>query len=90
MKIVLETIPVWDAFRASDECPVCTLMEKAEKDALSYYLSSAIMTPEVRVETNENGFCPYHFILLSKEGKPQSLALLMDTYYGKDQEIFSP
>ena len=52
MKIVLETIPVWDAFRASDECPLCTLMEKAEKDALSYYLSSAIMTPEVRVETN--------------------------------------
>lgn len=90
MKIVLETIPVWDAFKREDECPVCALMERAEKDALSYYLSSAIMTPEVRVETNEKGFCPHHFLLLSQEGKPQSLALLMDTYYEKDKEYFAP
>ena len=58
MKVVLETIPVWDAFKKETECPVCALMEEAEKDGISYYLSSAIMTPEVRVETNDKGFLP--------------------------------
>ena len=53
MKVVLETIPVWDAFKKETECPVCALMEEAEKDGISYYLTSAIMTPEVRVETND-------------------------------------
>ena len=90
MKVVLETIPVWDAFKKETECPVCALMEEAEKDGISYYLSSAIMTPEVRVETNDKGFCPHHFILLSHGGKPQSLALVMDTYYEKNKESFSP
>ena len=90
MKIVLETIPVWDAFRSEDECPLCSLMEKAEGDAVSYYLSSAIMTPEVRVETNEKGFCPHHFTLLSEGGKPQSLALLMDTFYDTDKSLYAP
>ncbi|MGN1163596.1 MAG: DUF6062 family protein, partial [Candidatus Ornithospirochaeta sp.] len=90
MKIVLETIPVWDAFRKDDECPICSLMERAEEDAVSYYLSSAIMTPEVRVETNEKGFCPHHFNSLSEGGKPQSLALVMDTYYDRDKVLYSP
>ena len=90
MKVVLETIPVWDAFKKETECPICLLMEEAEKDGVSYYLSSAIMTPEVRVETNDKGFCPHHFLLLSQGGKPQSLALVMDTYYEKNKETFSP
>lgn len=90
MKIVLETIPVWDAFKEESECPLCSLMMRAEEDALRYYLSSAIMTPEVRVETNEYGFCPHHFLLLSQGGKPQSLALVMDTFYDKNKEVFAP
>ena len=47
MKIVLETIPVWDAFRASDECPVCTLMEKAENPE-DYYIR-VIMQEKIKL-----------------------------------------
>ncbi len=88
MKIVLETIPLWDALKENTECPVCSLMKAAEKDSIGYYLSSAIMTPEVRVETNRHGFCPVHFVALTERGNPQSLALLMDTYYGENEEHF--
>ena len=56
MKIQLETIPVWDGLKSGSECFICSLMKEAESDSIRYYLSSAIMTPEVRVETNTHGF----------------------------------
>ena len=61
MKIELETIPVWDGVKSESECFICDLMNKAEEDALDYYLGPAIMVPEIRVEINRKGFCPAHF-----------------------------
>lgn len=90
MKIVLETIPLWDALKKDTECPMCLLMKKAEEDSIAYYLSSAIMTPEVRVQTNRYGFCREHFDRLVKSGSAQSLALVMDTYYEENETVFSP
>ncbi len=87
MKIALETIPLWDALKENTECPICSLMKKAEEDSVRYYLSSAIMTSEVRIKTNTFGFCPHHYTLLSEEGNPQSLALTMDTYYGENERL---
>lgn len=88
MKVVLETIPLWDALRKDTECPICSLMKEAEEDSIRYYLSSAIMTSEVRMETNTYGFCPRHYSLLTEHGNPQSLALMMDTYYGENEKCF--
>ena len=87
MKIQLETIPVWDGVKEGSECFICTLMKKAEEDGIRYYLSSAVMTPEVRVEMNRHGFCPHHSALLAEAGKPQSLALAMDTYYEENKRV---
>ena len=89
MKIVLETIPVWDGVKRGEECFLCSLSEEAENDAVRYYLSSAIMTPEVRVETNTYGFCPHHMRALAEGGKPQALSLLMDTYYEENKKFLS-
>ena len=88
MKIQLETIPVWDGVKEGSECFICTLMKRAEEDGVRYYLSSAVMTPEIRVETNRDGFCSHHFQLLAEGGKPQPLALVMDTYYEESKRIF--
>ena len=90
MKLQLETIPVWDGVKEGSECFLCSLMKQAEEDGVRYYLSSAVMTPEVRVETNEKGFCPHHFHLLAEGGKAQSLGLVMDTYYDEDSRILGP
>lgn len=89
MKIVLETIPVWDSLKENKECLLCSLMKKAEEDSVRYYLSSAIMTPEVRVETNKVGFCPHHLNKLAFSGNPQSLALTLHTYYEENEKVFS-
>ena len=74
MKIQLETIPVWDGVKEGSECFICTLMKK----------------PEVRVETNTHVFCSHHFSMLAEGGKPQSLALVMDTFYEESKRILSP
>lgn len=84
----METIPLWDALNEKSECPICSLMKKAEEDSIKYYLSSAIMTSEVRIKTNTYGFCPHHYVLLTQSGNPQSLALTMDTYYGENERLF--
>lgn len=89
MKIQLETIPVWDGLKSGSECFLCSLMNDAESDGVRYYLSSAVMTPEVRVEMNREGFCPHHMDLLAKAGKPQALALFMDTYYEENRSSYS-
>lgn len=90
MKIQLETIPVWDGLKEGSECFLCSLMKEAEADGVRYYLSSAIMTPEVRVETNKHGFCKKHFTMLAEGNKAQSLGLVMDTYYEENKKSFSP
>lgn len=90
MKIVLETIPVWDGLNSNSECFLCSLMKEAERDALGYYLSSAVMTPEVRVETNTYGFCSDHMRQMALANKPQVLALIMDTYYEENKKSFKP
>ena len=90
MKIQLETIPVWDGLKSGSECFVCSLMKEAERDGIRYYLSSAIMTPEIRVETNRHGFCSKHFAMLAEENKAQSLGLVMDTYYEENKQSFYP
>ncbi len=90
VQLQLETIPVWDGVKEGSECFICSLMKKAEEDGIRYYLSSAVMTPEVRVEMNRHGFCPHHSAMLAEGGKPQSLALAMDTYYEENRKIFSP
>ncbi len=90
MKIVLETIPVWDGLKSGSECFICDLMKDAERDGIRYYLSSAIMTPEIRVETNTHGFCAKHFSMLAEENKAQSLGLVMDTYYEENKKGFYP
>lgn len=88
MKVQLETIPVWDGLKSDSECFLCSLMEEAEKDGIRYYLSSAIMTPEVRVRTNTYGFCPKHSRDLALAQKPQPLSLVMDTYYDENRKFF--
>ena len=90
MKIQLETIPVWDGVNSHSECYICDLMDVAEKHAVSYYLGSAIMVPEIRVEMNKTGFCPHHRESLLELKKAQSLGLIFDTFYEESKTLYKP
>ena len=90
MKEVLETIPVWDALKEDTECPICSLMMRAEEDALKYYLGPAVMVPEIRVQINSKGYCNDHWQKLAAMNKAQPLSLSLDTYYEESRKIFAP
>ena len=88
MKFELETIPIWDSLKENSECLICSLMEKAEKDSLEYYLGSSVMNPETRVQVNKIGFCSHHLDLLAKTNKSPSLAVLERSYMETSLKIF--
>ncbi len=77
MKYELQTIPVWKAFEAEPDCALCLLEQQSEERNVTFFLGHSIMTPEIRVQLNEHGFCRRHFhLLLAGEGKlGYSLAL---------------
>ena len=83
MKYELETIPVWDAYHAESECPLCLLRRKAERDFVRFYVGHSVMVPEMRVQVNDAGFCPAHFPMLLEGGNRLGLALITHTHVGE-------
>ncbi|MBP7401143.1 MAG: ABC transporter substrate-binding protein [Clostridia bacterium] len=81
MKEKIYTIPVNDAFRRNDrDCPLCVLREGLETQLLDYYLGPSLMEPDVRVSTNERGFCRTHANALhARENNRLGLGLMLHT-----------
>lgn len=80
-KYELETIPIWDAFDAETECPLCLLEERAQKRYLDFFLGNSVMVPEMRVEVNRTGFCRAHFVALwEASGNKHPLSLMVHTH----------
>lgn len=81
MKEKIYTIPVNDAFAASDTCPICTLEQTLNNQLLDYYLGPSLMEPDVRKTTNEKGFCRDHLSQLYKrEINRLGLGLMLHTH----------
>ena len=83
MKYELETIPVWDAYRADSECPLCLLLRRAEAEFVRFYVGHSVMVPEMRVQVNDAGFCRAHFPMLLAGGNRLGLALITHTHLGE-------
>lgn len=79
------TIPVNEAFEASAAdaslgCPFCRLYNKLEQDELELILGASMMEPDVRVKTNELGFCRDHFAMMLRRPKRLPLALMLESH----------
>ncbi len=74
------TIPVNEAFESNDGCPFCRLHETLEKNELDIIMGAAMMEPDIRIKTNEKGFCAHHFDLMLKMGNRLSLALMLESH----------
>ena len=79
------TIPVNEAFDASLAepscgCPICALYRKLEEDELSLILGGSMMEPDVRIRTNELGFCGTHFDKLFIRKNRLGLALILESH----------
>ena len=79
----LELSKVHDAYAAGGECPLCLLLDGAERNYLVSLQGARVMEPSVRVRTNRTGFCPEHTRRLYKGENKLGLALVTHTHLGE-------
>lgn len=77
------TIPVNEAFDEKCGCPFCRLYEKLEANEVELILGASMMEPDIRIQTNEKGFCGKHFQKLYLAQKRLPLALMLESHLEK-------
>ena len=94
------TIPVNEAFEASAAdhscgCPFCSLYNKLEDDELDLILGASMMEPDVRIQTNKEGFCKTHYDMMFVRKNRLGMALTLESHLAelkngiKDGKLFS-
>lgn len=79
------TIPVNEAFDAVTEggecaCPFCLLYKKLEEDELEIILGASMMEPDIRIRTNEEGFCGRHYARMLVRKRMLGMGLIMQSH----------
>lgn len=86
MKVQIDTIPIWEALEQDSECPLCLIAHKLEQDSLQSAMGGASIEPDIRLETNEKGFCAHHFGMLYAFRERLPLALMAHTHLQRLEE----
>lgn len=88
MKETIATIPLMDALAEKDECLFCYLEREAEQHAISFILGSAYMEDDIRMKTDEQGFCRRHYKMMYDYGNRLGSALILSSHLKKlNQEL---
>ncbi len=74
------TIPVNEAFDENGSCPFCRMKETLEKNEIELILGASMMEPDIRIKTNEKGFCAHHFEKMFLAQKRLPLALMLESH----------
>ena len=79
------TIPVNEAFDACAEdqdkgCPFCEMHRVLEENELEIILGASMMEPDIRIKTNEQGFCDKHYSKMLKRKNRLGLALMLESH----------
>ena len=74
------TIPVNEAFDENGSCPFCRMRKKLEENEIDLILGASMMEPDIRIKTNEKGFCHHHFQQMFQAQKRLPLALMLESH----------
>ncbi len=85
------TIPVNEAFDASAAdhscgCPMCALYRKLEENELDLILGASMMEPDVRIQTNKEGFCRTHYDMMFVRKNRLGMALTLESHLKELQD----
>jgi len=85
------TIPVNEAFDASRAdkscgCPMCALYRKLEETELDLILGASMMEPDVRIQTNKEGFCRTHYDMMFVRKNRLGMALTLESHLKELQD----
>ncbi len=79
------TIPVNEAFDSVIEkpecgCPFCVLYRKLQNDEIDIILGASMMEPDIRIKTNEEGFCISHYNIMLRRKRMLGMGLMMQSH----------
>lgn len=79
------TIPVNEAFDAVAEkrecgCPFCMLYRRLQNDELDIILGASMMEPDIRIKTNEQGFCLTHYGMMLRRKRMLGMGLMLESH----------
>ena len=80
MQEKIYTIPVNEAFEQHENCPFCEIYNKLEKNEIELITGASMMEPDIRIKTNELGFCRAHFAKMFAVPQRLPLALTLQTH----------
>ena len=88
------TIPVHEAFEAGAAdhkcgCPLCALYRKLEENELDLILGASMMEPDVRIKTNEKGFCRTHYDMMFVRKNRLGMALTLESHLNELKDELS-
>ncbi len=79
------TIPVNEAFDEVSQkpecgCPFCVLYRKLQNDELDIILGASMMEPDIRIKTNEQGFCLSHYNMMLRRKRMLGMGLMLESH----------
>ncbi len=77
MRETICTIPVNEIFEVADGCPICRMRDHLENYYVDYITGAAMMEPDIRLMTNNQGFCDRHYRKMFELGKQRLPICLM-------------
>ena len=89
------TIPVNEAFDLVGEkpecgCPFCVLYKKLQNDEIDIILGASMMEPDIRIKTNEMGFCSSHYEIMLKRKRMLGMGLMMESHLAEVKKLLRP
>ncbi len=89
------TIPVNEAFdlvseKAECGCPFCHLYRKLQEDELDIILGASMMEPDIRIKTNEQGFCLSHYGMMLSRKRMLGMGLILESHLDEVKKKLSP
>jgi len=83
MKETIYTIPVMEALENPGACPFCAMHSALEHNAINFLMgpSVAYMEDDVRMATNDTGFCTAHYQKLYETRNRLGLTLMLHTHF---------
>ena len=86
------TIPVNEAFDAvaedsSSGCPFCILYRRLQNDELDIILGASMMEPDIRIKTNEQGFCHNHYAMMQRRKRMLGIGLMMESHLAEVEKL---
>lgn len=86
MRDDITSIPVSEVFEPKDGCPICRMRDRLEERVVEYITGAAMMEPDVRAETNKQGFCITHYRHMLKRRNRLGVALMLESHLAETEK----